>query len=214
MQFTKLLTESIGRVVRPRSLIVCLMILAAASAFYPSDLASYTSESDHPAGVLLHVVNDYGRFIDTLLQVALPVIFRDPVGAIQLACVAVSTTVLTQGAKRAFNNVAIGGTRLGQRPSGPGSKHNMPSGHSSMASCAVWFVCRRYGMRFAWAMMPILALTMYARVALGVHTISAVLCGALVGFLAAAFFTSRYAPGRVPEVPGPAPGSASASYFG
>jgi lipid A 1-phosphatase len=70
----------------------------------------------------------------------------------------------------------------------------MPSGHSSMASCATYFVCRRYGLWHALYLLPILLLTMYARVALNDHTVSAVIVGALVGFVTAALFTSPYKP--------------------
>jgi membrane-associated phospholipid phosphatase len=175
---------------QPRRLIGWLILSILLSTAYPSDIASYAHETDGGAAVL--VADHYGRFINTVVQVALPVLMRDPVGAIQLAYVAVGTTVFTHGLKRLVNGWHVGGTRLGQRPGGPHSKHNMPSGHSSMSSCAVYFVCRRYGLRYAWLMVPVLALTMYARVALGAHTVSAVLCGALIGFVVAAIFTSRY----------------------
>jgi membrane-associated phospholipid phosphatase len=186
-----LMKRAIVVVDRPTKLIVSMALLVVVSAIYPSDLTTYTHDPADPAGVVVHAVDQYGRFINTALQVALPLLHRDPVGAVQLVYIAVSATAATHGMKRLLNDWRIGGTRLGQRPSGDGSKHNSPSGHSSMASCAVYFVCRRYGLRFAWVMVPVLALTMYARVALNAHTVSAVLCGALIGFLFAAIFTSR-----------------------
>ena len=59
-----------------------------------------------------------------------------------------------------------------------------------MAASATYFVMRRYGWAHALYLVPLLLLTLHARVALGAHTISAVLAGALVGLLAAAAFTS------------------------
>jgi lipid A 1-phosphatase len=70
----------------------------------------------------------------------------------------------------------------------------MPSGHSSMASCAVYFVGRRYSIWLAIPLAIIMLLTMYARVMLNQHTISAVIAGALIGFLATAMFTSPRRP--------------------
>nr|WP_284702424.1 phosphatase PAP2 family protein [Herbaspirillum aquaticum] len=70
----------------------------------------------------------------------------------------------------------------------------MPSGHSSMASSAMYFVGRRYGWWHLIYMLPILLMTMFARVALDAHTISAVLAGALAGIVGAALFTSSFPP--------------------
>jgi membrane-associated phospholipid phosphatase len=179
---------------QPRGLIGWLMLLIVLATAYPTDIGSYPHEAEGGAAVM--VADHYGRFINTVVQVALPVLMRDPVGAMQLAYVAIGTTIFTHALKRLVNDWHVGRTRLGERPGGPHSKHNMPSGHSSMSSCAVYFVCRRYGLRYALLMVPVLALTMYARVALGAHTISAVLCGALIGFVVAAIFTSRYHPAR------------------
>lgn len=177
---------------RPVHWIVWMVVLIVLSTLYPTEPAAYVRDPDHVPGVVVHVMDQYGRFINTALQIALPLVYRDPVGIAQLAYIAVATTAATHGLKYVVNDWHVDGIRLGQRPSGEGSRHNMPSGHSSMASCAVYFVCRRYGMRFAWIMVPVLALTMYARVALEAHTVSAVICGALIGLLMAAIFTSRY----------------------
>jgi membrane-associated phospholipid phosphatase len=182
-----------SQVQRPWRVIALLLLAIVLSTVYPSDPASYPRYAQPDAVVL--AADHYGRFINTVLQVALPLLMRDPTGAVELAYVAIGTTVFTHGLKRLVNDWHVSGRRLGQRPSGPHSKHNMPSGHSSMSSCAVYFVCRRYGLRYAWLMLPVLGLTMYARVAMGAHTISAVLCGTLIGFVVAAFFTSRYQPG-------------------
>ena len=61
-----------------------------------------------------------------------------------------------------------------------------------MSSCGAYFVCRRYGWKLAWIVFPILLLTMYARVALNEHTISAVLAGGFLGLLVSAIFTTRH----------------------
>lgn len=155
---------------------------------YPTDLKSYgaTNESN-PVRVYYENI----RFINTAAQIALPLLLLDKIGLAQLVYVAVSTAVATHGMKRLLNNVVVGKTRLGERPSGSTSQQNMPSGHASMASCAAYFVCRRYRWLHALYLIPILLLTMYSRVALNNHTISAVIAGALVGFLIAAIFTSR-----------------------
>jgi membrane-associated phospholipid phosphatase len=192
MQGWKLVKTAWAEVHRPRRLIGWLIALIVLSTGYPSNLASYPQVTDvEPA---ISGADHYGRFINTALQVALPVVMRDPVGVVQLAYVAVGTTVFTHALKWLVNDWYVGGARLGQRPAGAHSKHNMPSGHASMSSCAVYFVCRRYGLRYAWLMVPVLLLTMFARVALGAHTVSAVVCGALIGFVVAAIFTSTYPP--------------------
>lgn len=66
-----------------------------------------------------------------------------------------------------------------------------------MASCAVYFIGRRYGLRLALLLSPLLILTMYARVISSDHTVSAVVAGALLGFLTTALFTSWRGPVNV-----------------
>jgi membrane-associated phospholipid phosphatase len=164
-----------------------------ASTFYPSDLRGYTSEigiSKAPEAVF--ITEHYGRYLNTVLQIGLPILLRDKAGMIQLVKVAVATTVATHFLKHALNNVDIMGTRLGQRPFSPTSSLNMPSGHSSMASCGAYFVSRRYGWKLAFLVVPVMLLTMFARVSLDQHTISAVISGALVGILVTAIFTTSY----------------------
>jgi membrane-associated phospholipid phosphatase len=131
------------------------------------------------------------RFVNTIVQIGLPLLLRDVQGITQLIAVGLSTTAVTHGLKRLLNKVHVGETRLGERPYSPRSRHNMPSGHSSMASCAAYFVARRYGWWHLLYLIPITLLTMGARVMLGDHTLSAVLAGCLVGVLCAALFTSR-----------------------
>ena len=174
---------------RPLVLIVFLLCAAVLSAVYPSDLESYpVLHAGEAVPQAVTLTENYVRFVPTAIQVALPVVLGDKVGLVQLVYVAVSATIATHGTKYLLNKRWIGHTRLGQRPNGGDS--NMPSGHSSMASCAVYFVGRRYSIWLGLALSVIMAMTMYARVMLNAHTISAVLAGALIGFAMTAVFTS------------------------
>jgi lipid A 1-phosphatase len=184
-------------------LLVCVIGIIL-SILWPTDLASYRATGPEKTSLVLRT-DHYLRFTNTIAQVAIPIIERDPVGMMQLVFVGVSTTFVTHGLKYLLDPVTIWGTRLGERPSG--GRHNMPSGHSSMASCALYFVCRRYGWRHALYMLPITFLTMFARVELNVHTVSAVMAGALVGLLMSALFTGkRIAPDAQTEYLVPVPG--------
>jgi len=84
------------------------------------------------------------------------------------------------------------GTRLGERPFSPTSNHNTPSGHSTLAGASAYFVMRRYSWWFAIVVIPILLSTMYARVMLDQHTISATVAGAATGLLVAALFSTKF----------------------
>jgi membrane-associated phospholipid phosphatase len=159
---------------------------------YPTDLQGYRSTPRKADIPVVGLTEHYLRFTNTAVQIALPIVLKDKIGLAQLAYTGMSATIATHGLKRALDRAEIEKTRLGERPSRPNSHQNMPSGHSSMASCAAYFVCRRYGLWHALYMLPILLLTMYARVALNDHTVSAVIVGALVGFVSAALFTSPY----------------------
>ena len=180
--------EAYAQVERPWRFILGCALGIVLCLLYPTDLQGYgtASESD-----LAHVSYHNLRFINTAAQVAFPLLLGDKIGMVQLVYVGVSTTLATHGLKRLLNNSVVWGARLGERPSGINSQHNMPSGHSSMASCAAYFVCRRYQWLHALYLIPILLLTMYSRVELNNHTITAVIAGALVGFLMAAIFTSH-----------------------
>jgi membrane-associated phospholipid phosphatase len=166
-----------------------------ASTFYPTDIAGYVrQEGISRAPWIAHFTERYVRFINPGLQVAVPLLLRDKAGLVQLVKVAIVTTLATQVMKHALNNVHFMGARLGERPTQyPGkpprdfadSNFNMPSGHSSMASCGAYFVARRYGWKWALIMFPVLLLTMFARVSLDEHTLSAVL-----GLLISAIFTT------------------------
>ncbi len=173
---------------------ICSVLLLLC-LFYPTNLHfSCDSTNNRRDMALVHATEKYGRFVNTALQIALPLVMRDAVGLQQLVVVAITATAMTHGLKRALNDVDIMETRLGQRPCNAGSKHNMPSGHSSLAASGAYFVCRRYGLRYAFVVVPILILTMHARVALDAHSMSAVLAGALIGLLTTAMFTTRLQP--------------------
>jgi lipid A 1-phosphatase len=181
---------------RPMGFIAACVAGLVVSALYPSDLAIYRENlgAERPAWV--EPTENGLRFVNTAVQVALPLLLRDKEGMVQLLAVGLSTTVATQGLKRIVNDVEVGGTRIGERPYAPDSRHNMPSGHSSMASCAVYFVARRYGLWHALYLVPILLLTMAARIMLDAHTLSAVLAGCLIGLACAAWFTSPRRSGK------------------
>jgi len=167
------------------------VVLALACALYPSD---HEHDYQQPFGgqqdSTVRLVEDGLRHINTAVAIALPLLNRDLVGLAQLSVVTVVGTAATHIPKRLFNDWVIAGTRLGQRPQNQDSQHNVPSGHSSLASAAAWFVCRRYGWRWAWLVLPITAATMWARVMLDAHTLSAVLSGLFVGLAVALFFVN------------------------
>ncbi|WP_187471115.1 phosphatase PAP2 family protein [Luteimonas viscosa] len=169
-------------------MMMCL-IGSALSIFYPSDLSSYRA-TPRSEDILVTGTEQYGRFINTIAQLALPIVKRDPIGVIQNLYIGVAGTIMTHGLKRALDPVVVLGVRLGERPHG--GRHNMPSGHASLASSAVYFVGRRYGWWHLLYLVPVLLLTMFARVELDAHTGSAVIAGALIGILSAALFTGKY----------------------
>ncbi len=188
-EFKRLLKKSYDEG-RPSKLFIILMILLfAVFAFYPSDTVFFAKRI-RDNGVLVYSIDHYVRFVNTAAQVAIPIILRDKVGMMQAAYVGIATVVSTQTLKRVFDHFSISGTKLGQRPTG--KKRNMPSGHSSMVSCAMYFVCKRYGKRHALYLIPVMVLTMYARIMIKAHTFSAVLAGCILGILMAALFTSKY----------------------
>lgn len=177
----------------PKKIIYLLTIVMLISTFYESDMKDfYNKNRKKGAPDYIHFVEDYGRFTNTAIQALLPIILRDPVGVMQAINVGIVTTASTHTLKFALNDVTVGSTRLGQRPRNPNSSRNMPSGHSSMASCALGFVARRYGAKWLVILLPVLILTMYARFMLDAHTISATIAGACLGIISALLCTSRY----------------------
>lgn len=180
---------------RPSRLQIFCVVGILLSIVFPTDLLSYRATPVDTSPLVVGT-DHYGRFVNTAVQAALPIVTGDSIGFVQLVYVALGTTAATHGLKFLLDKTQVWDARLGERPNG--GEHNMPSGHSSMASCAVYFVCRRYGWWHALYMVPILLLTMYARVQLEAHTIPAVIAGALVGILMAAIFTGKR---RQPPVP-------------
>ncbi|MDD2929263.1 MAG: lipid A 1-phosphatase LpxE [Sideroxydans sp.] len=186
---------------RPMGFIAACLLSLVACVFYPSDLASYRTNLNAEGPFWVEPTETKLRFVNTIAQIGLPLLLRDKEGMVQLLTLAVATTVATQGLKRVVNDIEVGGTRIGERPYAPDSRHNMPSGHSSMSSCAVYFVARRYGWRHLFYLVPILLLTMGARLMLDAHTLSAVLAGCLIGIICAAWFTSPYRKKKPEETP-------------
>lgn len=182
--------QAYSQVQRPKKFIFACLFWIVLCLPFPTDLQSYRAPHPHHDLPLVHFTENYLRYTNTIVQIALPILLKDKIGMIQLLYVGISSTVATHGLKRLVDKWEVRETRLGQRPNRLNSRHNMPSGHSSMASCAAYFVCRRYGLKHALYLIPILLLTMHARVALNDHTVSAVLVGALLGFVTAAIFTS------------------------
>jgi len=177
---------------RPMGFIAACLLGILLCAVYPSDLASYRIANTQSLPAWVEPTETQLRFVNTIVQVGLPLLLMDKAGMVQLVYIAVTATIATHGLKWILNDVHVEGTRLGERPSSPESKHNMPSGHSSMASSAAFFVARRYGLWHALYLVPIMLLTMAARYMLNDHTISAVLAGCLIGLACAAWWTSSY----------------------
>lgn len=176
------------------------VILAVICALYPSN--HQRDYSDNKGGrnmVTVMAIEDGLRHMNTFVAIALPFFHRDMIGLTQLAVVAVVGTAATHIPKHMLNDVVIAGTRLGQRPINSNSEHNMPSGHSSLASAAAWFACRRYGWRWAWLLLPITLATMWARVMLDAHTVSAVFSGFFVGMAVVLFVVTPRGQRGAPE---------------
>ncbi|MDB4115813.1 phosphatase PAP2 family protein [Planktomarina sp.] len=173
--------------------IVLLVTIILISSLYPSDLENDYSTSRGGEDISFVVSTEkYGRHINTLMPFALAIISKDKAGFKQILVIAVSGIIASHGPKRILNNVKIMGTRLGQRPFSSTSKHNTPSGHSTLAGATAYFVMRRYSWWFAVIVIPVLLCTMYARVMLDKHTISATLAGAATGLLVAALFSTKF----------------------
>jgi membrane-associated phospholipid phosphatase len=185
----KLLKSACTDVRVPKRLMIVLALMLALTSLYPTDVDYYFKNiKDH--GVFVYSIENGVRYINTAAQFIIPLVLLDKVGMVQAAYVGIATMMTTHLLKYALNDVSIFGTRIGETPSR--SDNNMPSGHSSMAASAMYFVCARYGWKHAFYLVPVTLLTMYARVMLQAHTLSAVLAGCMVGILVAVFFTSPY----------------------
>jgi lipid A 1-phosphatase len=173
--------------------VVCMVVvIILAATVYPSDMENdyAVSRGGHERPVVV-AFEDYGRHINTLLPFVLALVLKDKEGWKQLGMITVVGILASHGPKRLLNDVEIMGTRLGQRPNSTSSKHNMPSGHSTLAGACAYFVMRRYSIGFGAIVIPVLLLTMYARVMLDKHTVSATISGAATGLLIAALFSTK-----------------------
>jgi len=193
MTFVEILKQPIEEFQKNTAPIILLVLIILVSSVYPSDLENDYSQSRGGEDIEFVVLTEkYGRHINTLMPFALAVISRDKSGLKQIFVIAVSGIVASHGPKRFLNNVQIMGTRLGQRPFSSTSKHNTPSGHSTLAGATAYFVMRRYSWWFAVIVIPVLLCTMYARVMLDKHTISATVAGAATGLLVATLFSTSF----------------------
>lgn len=175
-----------------------LTIIFFIVCFYPSDAKFYDIKRSDKSGQFVYLTENYARFLTTIAAVVVPIYKKDIVGVAQMLNIGISTTISTHFFKRAFNSVkSANDVRLGQRPYSPKSNHNMPSGHSTMVSCEALFLIFRYGLKgankklFALFLLLVCAATMYARVMLDMHTISATIAGFLLGTINAMIFTSQ-----------------------
>ena len=167
---------------------VAAISMVVVAILYPSDMEGHYSKSrnGHENAVVMAVEN-YGRHINTLIPIGTAILLRDVKGMWQIGSVIVAGTAATHIPKRVLNDVEVNGIRLGQRPNG--GNHNMPSGHSALASAGAWIAVRRYLKLLGMIVWPVLFLTMYARYMLDAHTLSATIAGAIIGVLVADIFT-------------------------
>ena len=189
MTFRELLSQPF-KVIYRHGIVVCMVVvIILAATVYPSDMENdyAVSKGGHERPVVV-AFEDYGRHINTLLPFVLALVLKDKEGWKQLGMITVVGILTSHGPKRLLNDVEIMGTRLGQRPNSTSSKHNMPSGHSTLAGACAYFVMRRYSIWFGVIVIPVLLFTMYARVMLDKHTVSATISGAATGLLVAALF--------------------------
>ena len=170
-----------------RSFIFILIVLFFIACFSPSDPTFQFSGKDERIKII-RFIDNYERFINTFAQVTIPIVLGDKIGLVHSAYVGLSTTIITHGFKNLYNKL---GFKFSIRPTG--SKSNMPSGHSSMAASGMAFVIRRYGWRFHYSFILIFTTlgTMFARVELSKHTLSAVFAGCIVGIFCGYCFASK-----------------------
>lgn len=163
---------------------VAALVSLILATLYPSDMDGHYSVSRNGHdNALVTSVENYGRHLNTLIPIGTAIALRDIKGLWQIVAVAFAGTVATHGPKRLLNDVEIFGTRLGQRPNG--GDHNLPSGHSSLASAGAYIAVKRYSKWLGVVVWPVLFLTMYTRYMLDAHTISAIIAGAIIGLLVA-----------------------------
>ena len=192
MTFRELLSQPFKVICRHGVVVCMVVVIILAATVYPSDMENdyAVSKGGHERPVVV-AFEDYGRHINTLLPFVLALVLKDKEGWKQLGMITVLGILASHGPKRLLNDVEIMGTRLGQRPNSTSSKHNMPSGHSTLAGACAYFVMRRYSIWFGAIVIPVLLFTMYARVMLDKHTVSATISGAATGLLVAALFSTK-----------------------
>lgn len=172
--------------------VLLVLLVIVSSTVYPSDMENdYSTPRGGQSSKLVMFTEEYGRHINILLPFAAIMVLRDWTGLKQIAVVTVAGIAASHGPKRLLNDVTVMGTRLGQRPRSSNSKHNMPSGHVTLASAGAYFTMRRYSFWLGLIVIPVMLLTMYARVMLDAHTISAVISGAMTGMLVTALFATK-----------------------
>ena len=193
MTFINILTQPIRTFYRHTILVVMMFLIITVASIYPSDLENdyAVSRGGHEMPFVVGTEN-YGRHINTVLPFALALMLKDKEGLKQLGFITVAGIIASHGPKRLLNDVEIMGTRLGQRPSSPTSKHNTPSGHSTLAGASAYFIMRRYSKWMGFIVIPVLLATMYARVMLDKHTVSATIAGASTGLLVAGLFSTKF----------------------
>lgn len=177
--------------VRHRLAVLAMLAAILIATLYPSDLPAYhAAPYDGADSALVGIVEQRLRHVNTIAALAVPLVLRDWTGLRQLAVLTLTGTLATQGPKFLLNDITVGGTRLGERPYGTQSRHNMPSGHSALAASVIWFLGRRYSWWWLLLTVPITALTVWARLMLNAHTFSAVIAGCLIGILITALFVT------------------------
>ena len=192
MTFRELLSQQFKVIYRHGVVVWMMVVIILAATVYPSDMENdyAVSKGGYERPVVV-AFEDYGRHINTLLPFVLALVLKDKEGWKQLGMITVVGILASHGPKGLLNYVEIMGTRLGQRPNSTSSKHNMPSGHSTLAGACAYFVMRRYSIWFGAIVIPVLLFTMYARVMLDKHTVSATISGATTGLLVAALFSTK-----------------------
>ena len=193
MTFINILTQPIRTFYRHTILVVMMFLIITVASIYPSDFENdyAVSRGGHEMPFVV-ATEGYGRHINTVLPFALALMLKDKEGLKQLGFITIVGMLGSHGPKRLLNNVEIMGTRLGQRPSSPTSKHNTPSGHSTLAGACAYFIMRRYSKWIGLILIPVLLATMYARVMLDKHTVSATIAGAATGLLVAGLFSTKF----------------------
>ena len=197
MNFREILCLPLTLIPANKLLTAVLLVSIILVSIYPSDIERHRAANyaGHEMPVIVFT-EEYGRHLNSIAAAGMVLFMRDLTGLKQLAVIIVVGIAATHGPKRLLNNVEVMGTRLGERPSRPTSNHNMPSGHSALASAVIWFLGRRYSWWWLLLTVPVTLMTMLTRVLLDAHTISAVISGMLVGLAFTMLFVTPYRRGE------------------